>query len=245
MISIFQKKKYLVDYLEGFTDFHNHLLPGIDDGSTDPEYSLKMINRFKEFGVRSFVATPHVMGEYYPNTPETIGKALEELKDKLPADVKISAAAEYMMDQIFYDTLDSEELLTISGRHVLVEMSFFQAPINLNEILFKLQNKSYKPILAHPERYGFYHSKFLGPYDDLKTRGCQFQMNMLSLSRHYGKGMQKTAYELLEAGMIDFISSDAHRLEHLDKLEKIQVSKKHLEFLKPVIKRSKNLFTSS
>lgn len=242
MFSIFQKKKFLVDCLEGFTDFHNHLLPGIDDGAKDTSDSLKMINKFGEFGVTSFVASPHVMGEYYPNTGEKINNSLKELKPYLPENVRMNAAAEYMMDQHLLDILNKEELLKVAGENVLVEMSYFQAPINLTEILFKLQNKGYKPILAHPERYPFFHSTDLENYKDLKTRGCKFQLNMLSLTPHYGKGIQKMAHQLLENQMIDFISSDTHKLGHLEKIENIKLSKNQFKLIEPVIEKSKSLF---
>ncbi len=243
MISFFQKKTFFVDLLEGFTDFHNHLLPGIDDGAANPEASLEMIEKFRKFGVKRFVCTPHVMGEYYPNTRETIGNALEKLKSVLPSEIEISAAGEYMMDQHLMDSLEEgEKMLPITGNNVLVEMSYFQAPINLKEILFKILTSGHKPILAHPERYAYYHSKNLEKYKDLKGRGCSFQMNMLSLTPHYGSGMQKAANQLLDAGMIDFISSDAHRLEHLEKLEKIKLNKKQVQLIEPVIEKSKALF---
>lgn len=242
MISIFQKKIHLTDLLEGFTDFHNHLLPGIDDGAATPEDSLEMIRRFGEFGVRDFVATPHVMGEYYPNTPQTIKAAYEKLKNRLPEGVTLGTSGEYMMDQFLLESLEQEKLLSIKGKYLLVEMSFFQAPINLKEILFKLQNHSYKPILAHPERYAFYHSKKMEQYRELKSRSCFFQLNMLSLTPHYGPGIQKMAFQLLENEMIDFLSSDCHRPEHLDKISAIRLSKKQIRLIEPVIERSKAIF---
>ncbi|WP_037321050.1 tyrosine-protein phosphatase [Salegentibacter sp. Hel_I_6] len=242
MLSIFQKKFFLADLLEGFTDFHNHLLPGIDDGAKSTEDSVEMIRKFNEFGVTNFIASPHVMGEFYPNTPETIIPALESVKKVLPDGNTIKAAGEYMMDQFLIDQLEKENVLNVVDNYVLVEMSYFQAPINLAEILFKIQNRNLKPILAHPERYAFYHGSNLNKYEDLKARGCSFQLNMLSLTPHYGSGMQKKAYELLENGMIDFISSDAHRLEHLEKIGNIKLKKKQLQLIEPVIKKSKALF---
>lgn len=242
MISIFRKRTYLVDLLEGITDFHNHILPGIDDGANTIDESLQLIQGFKNIGIQNFVATPHVIGEYYPNTPETISKAFKELEPNLEQSVKINYAAEYMMDQHFVDIIERQELLTIKKNKILVEMSYFQPPLNLNEILFKLQNNSFSPILAHPERYAYYHSKNLQKYKDLKTRGCDFQLNMLSLSGHYGIGIQKTAFQLIENRMIDYISSDVHRLDHIQKIKKIRVSSKHDKLLNEVIENSKRLF---
>ncbi|MDT0686540.1 tyrosine-protein phosphatase [Autumnicola psychrophila] len=242
MLSFFRKKEYLIDHLEGFTDFHNHLLPNIDDGSDSVEESVELINKFGEFGINNFVATPHVMGEYYPNTPETIKDALERVKQDLPKEKNLSAAAEYMMDQHFVKILDSGEILPLTKEYILVEMSFFQAPINLNEILFKIQNKGYKPILAHPERYPYLFSKDLKGFEDLISRGCKLQLNMLSLTRHYGPGIQDIAFQLLENGFIDFLSSDCHRLEHLTKIQAIRLPAKKMNLLQPVLEHSKNLF---
>lgn len=242
MFSFFAKKYFFVDLLEGFTDFHNHILPGIDDGSPDVETSLQLIKKFGEFGVTSFVHTPHVMNDYYPNTPETINNALAELQAAQPANIKNTAAAEYMMDQSLMDKLDDEELLKISGNFSLVEMSFLQPPINLKEIIFKLQNKGHVLILAHPERYGFFHDSKMRKYYDLKSRGCYFQLNMLSLTSHYGEGIQKMAFKLLENQMIDYISSDTHRMEHLEKLQNIKLKTKEIELLKPIVEKSKELF---
>ncbi|UAB83797.1 histidinol phosphatase [Zunongwangia sp. SCSIO 43204] len=242
MFSFFAKKYFFVDLLEGFTDFHNHILPGIDDGSPNVETSLELIKKFGEFGVTNFVHTPHVMNDYYPNTPETINNALSELKAAKPANIKNSAAAEYMMDQSLMDKLDDEKLLKISGNFSLVEMSFLQPPINLKEIIFKLQNKGHVLILAHPERYGFFHDSKMRKYYDLKSRGCYFQLNMLSLTSHYGEGIQKMAFKLLENQMIDYISSDTHRMEHLEKLQNIKLKSKEIELLKPIVEKSKELF---
>ncbi|GGW87327.1 tyrosine-protein phosphatase [Salegentibacter mishustinae] len=242
MLSIFQKKYFLVDLLEGFTDFHNHLLPGIDDGANSAEDSIAMIKKFNEFGVTNIVASPHVMGEFYPNTPDTILPALDKVKKNLPHGNSIKAAGEYMMDQYLIDQLEKDNVLNVTENYVLVEMSYFQAPINLAEILFKIQNTNLKPILAHPERYTFYHDSGLDKYKDLKTRGCDFQLNMLSLTPHYGTGIQKKAFQLLENGMIDFISSDAHRMEHLEKIGNIKLKKKQLNLLEPIIEKSKALF---
>ena len=242
MLSIFQKKYFLVDLLEGFTDFHNHLLPGIDDGANSAEDSIAMIKKFNEFGVTNFVASPHVMGEFYPNTPDTILPALDKVKKNLPHGNSIKAAGEYMMDQYLIDQLEKNNVLNVIENYVLVEMSYFQAPINLAEILFKIQNNNLKPILAHPERYAFYHDNSFEKYKDLKTRGCEFQLNMLSLTPHYGTGIQKKAFQLLEKGMIDFISSDAHRIDHLEKIENIKLKKKQLNLLEPIIEKSKALF---
>ena len=248
MISIFQKKEFLIDKLEGITDIHNHILPGIDDGAAGVEDSIQLLSRFHKRGISKFICTPHIMNDYYPNTPECIYNALNKAMDGLqsnPAlkEIKIKAAAEYMMDQSFLELLENNELLTLKDKYVLVEMSYFQAPINLKEILFKLQTQGYKPVLAHPERYAYYHSKDLRKYEELRNRGCLMQINALSLSPHYGTNMQTIGSKLLEAGMIDFIGSDTHREQHIDKLEMIKLNKKISAQIQSVIEKTKSVFT--
>ncbi len=188
------------------------------------------------------------MNDYYPNSPETITAALSLLKEEISKNEKlknteIRFAAEYMMDQNFLELMKTEKLLSLKENMVLVEMSYFQAPINLNEILFKLQTNGYKPVLAHPERYAFYHTKDLSKYEELKNRGCLFQLNTLSLTPHYGSNMQKIAYKLLENGMIDFIGSDTHRLQHLEKIERITIHKKTKQSLQKIISSTKEIFS--
>ena len=242
MFSFFHKSIYLADLISGITDFHNHILPGIDDGAKNVDESLQLIKEFKSIGIKDFVATPHIIGEYYPNNPKTISNAYKMLEKHLDSDIKMSYAAEYMMDQHFVDIIKKNEVLAISSNKVLVEMSYFQPPINLNDILFKIQNNSLDPILAHPERYAYWHSKNLNKYAEVISRGCKLQLNMLSLSGHYGQGIQKIAFKLIENNMIEYISSDAHRIDHIEKIKTIKVSKKNMVQLKKIIENSKNLF---
>lgn len=239
MLSIFRKNIYLIDLIEGITDFHNHILPGLDDGAKNLDESLNLIEGFKSIGIQKIICTPHVMGDYYPNTPETINKALETVQKV--SDIEISASAEYMMDQTFLEIIEQKEILPLIDNNVLVEMSYFQAPINLHEILFRLQNNAFAPILAHPERYAYYHRNF-GKYEDLKERGCKLQLNMLSLSGHYGSGIQKVAFLLLEKGLLDYIASDTHRIDHIEKLKKIKIKAKHKNLIENLAENNKMLF---
>ena len=243
MLSIFQKKTYLADLIGGITDFHNHILPGIDDGAKTNTDSQEMMDEFRNLGIKQVVPTPHVITDIYPNTSEDIKRTFQELKSSTKDDFLLRASAEYMLDQHFLQLLKNEELLKLSGESILVEMYYLQQPINLYEILFSIQNHSYKPILAHPERYPYLHGKSLQRYEDLKNRGCKLQLNMLSLSGHYGDGVQRTAFRLIENGLIDYLCTDAHRLEHLQKLKMIKISKKHFEPVKKIIENNIKLFS--
>ena len=155
-----------------------------------------------------------------------------ELLNKGFDDICINAAAEYMMDEKFVERLKNDDILTLKDNYILVEMSYFNAPYNLYDILFEIQLKGYKPVLAHPERYNFYHNDFQNFYK-LKKAGCLFQLNLLSLTEQYGKGVQKTAQKLLSENMYDFVGTDTHHSNHLKLLQKIgaQKIKKQIEHL--------------
>ena len=198
------------------TDMHSHFLPGIDDGAKTIEDSLTLLRAMMDMGYKNIITTPHVMVDYYPNTTQTITAALEKVKDALAEnniDLPIRAAAEYYIDEYFIQLMESESLLTIHKNEVLVEFSMMYEPPMLNEVLFKMQNCGYRPILAHPERYVSLH-RTMERYSEFKDRGCLLQLNMLSISGYYGSGIKSVAEQLLAKGMYDYCGSDMHHEKH-------------------------------
>lgn len=201
-------------------DIHSHLIPGIDDGAKTLEESLTLIRGLREMGFRKLITTPHILTEMYRNGRQTILPGLETLREALRReniDVQIDAAAEYMMDDGFAAILREGDLLTLSGNRVLVEMGFINPPPQLHDYLFRLQTKGYRPLLAHPERYLFLKERF-SDYERLREVGCEFQLNLLSLSGYYGKPVRDTALKLLKNGMVDFLGTDLHHEKHLENL---------------------------
>ncbi len=217
---------------EGFVDIHSHLLPGIDDGAKDIEDTIALITKMKSYGIKNFITTPHVLGTVYPNTSAIILNKLDTVKKALSErnihDVNIRAAAEYMLDEQFSEKLANNEILTLKDNYILVEMSYFNPPMNLYDILFEIQLKGYKPVLAHPERYNFYHNDY-NNYNKLKRAGCLFQLNLLSLTEQYGKHVQKTANKLITDNMYDFVGTDTHKKEHLELLKTIGTKKNEIK----------------
>jgi protein-tyrosine phosphatase len=221
MFSFF-KRKYSTpppDFSAIKTDMHSHLLPGIDDGAPDLETSMQLIKGLEDLGYQQFITTPHIMWDMYKNTPLTIGDALKTIQRETSYN-NIRAAAEYFIDDHFDDMLENNEpLLTISAKRVLVEFSFVAPPLDLKEQLFKMQIKGYEPVLAHPERYTYFAgNKSL--FDDFKSMGCLFQLNLLSLSGYYGKIPQELAGYLISKNHIDLVGTDLHHHRHLDALRK-------------------------
>lgn len=241
MFSFFTKKKYLIDHLEGFVDIHNHILPGIDDGAKSVEDSLELIKGFGEFGVTDFICTPHIMENYYPNTPKTITNALATLQNGLKLkdlrQVKIKAAAEHMIDAGFESKLEENSVMPLADSYILIEMSYLQPSLNLFDMVDKISTKSLYPILAHPERYNFLHGK-LKSFEEFKKKGMLLQMNILSISGYYGKEVQKTAITLLNNNLIDFIATDIHNSRQLNGLKEIQLKESLLDKVIPIIERT-------
>ncbi len=223
----FSKKTILKDLIpDNHLDFHSHLLFGIDDGARTFEETVSLLRSLHNFGIKHFITTPHVMQHVWDNTSEIILNRFDEVHkvlQTLDLDVTLKAAAEYLMDDNFVQLFKNQSLLTIKDNYVLVEMSYINAPIQLYEIIFDLQLSGYKPVLAHPERYNFYHSNF-NEYYKLKKAGCLFQLNLLSVVGYYGESVTKTAQRLLSEGLIDFASSDTHHQKHIDAFEgKVQL----------------------
>lgn len=227
-------------FTNDFVDIHSHLLPGIDDGAKDIENSIQLITKMASYGIVNFVTTPHVLGYVYPNSSKLILEKLLEVNNELNSrglsNVSFRAAAEYMMDEKFVERLAKKDILTLKDNYVLVEMSYFNPPFNLFEILFDIQLKEYKPVLAHPERYNFYHADFQ-MYYKLKKSGCLFQLNLLSLTEQYGKSVQKIANKLLDEGLYDFVGTDTHHMNHLSLLAKIG-NKKNIKKIENLVKNN-------
>jgi len=223
MFGIFKKKEYkkdiTFDYSSILVDMHSHVLPGIDDGAKNPEESIELVKKMMALGIKKIIATPHIMADYYRNTAETINDALALLKTELEKqniDIEVEAAAEHYFDETFEGRITRGDLMTIGDNYVLFEFSFINHPPNTVQVVQKLKDLGYKPILAHPERY---------PYldiDQLKTLhewGLLFQINTISLTGYYGKETKKAAENLIDNQLVDFISSDMHHLRHAEALK--------------------------
>ena len=210
------------DYSILKVDLHSHLIPGLDDGSSNIEESIEMVRRFHKLGFEKLITTPHIMNDYYRNTPDRIKDGLQELRkavEEAGIPISIEAAAEYMIDDGFEKKLSMGNLLTIGDKYLLIELSTFTPHPNLHTILFNLQLEGYKIILAHAERYSYWYKDFT-QYENLKHREMYFQVNTLSFGGFYNPGYRKMAEKLSDAGLIDFLGSDMHHLSALTLMEK-------------------------
>lgn len=211
----FRRKKKLEDsgFFQGFTDWHSHILPGVDDGVTTIDESLQILAEYERLGVKEVWLTPHIM-EDIPNTTQALKERFESLKSAYCGSVELHLAAENMLDSLFEERLENKDLLPIGadGMYLLVEISFFSPPMGLHYTLQRIKSKGYHPILAHPERY-LYMS--IDECKELKQMGVYFQLNLFSLMGMYGPAVQKRAKALKKMGLYDFQGTDLHRLKTL------------------------------
>ncbi|MCH5224954.1 MAG: capsular biosynthesis protein [Muribaculaceae bacterium] len=209
----FDKKMSLKDsgVFSGYTDWHSHILPGVDDGVKTLENSLKILEHYESLGFKKVWLTPHIM-EDFPNETAKLRDRFAELKEAWKGEVEIALAAENMLDNIFEERLEKEDFLPIGedGSHLLVETSYYTPPYGMERMIDKALSKGFSLILGHPERYRYMEEK---DYTELKNKGLLFQMNVLSLTGAYGETARKKAEWLLKNDMIDLSGTDVHRME--------------------------------
>jgi len=213
---IFFKKSKPLDLK---VDIHSHLLPGIDDGAKTLDESVSLIKKFISLGYEKLIITPHVMEDAYNNSTQTILEKFRELKSAVSdLDIELEVSAEYYVDEEFLKRLDNDDILPIKDKYVLFETSYYEKPLNLEEVIFKIQAKGYIPVFAHPERYRYIEN--MDYYHELKNRGVLFQCNINSFGGFYGKTALRKAEYLAKNKMIDFLGSDAHNMKYLESMEK-------------------------
>jgi protein-tyrosine phosphatase len=221
MSFIFKTKYFLKDLMpENYIDIHNHLLAGIDDGAKTIEETNRLITRMKGINIAGAIATPHTFYGLWNNTTSSIKNAYNIAKETNSNDSFLRGyASEYLLDSTLITRINEENLLCLKDNYVLVELDLFNNPINLYEMLFELKIKDYKVIIAHPERYMYFHNS-MAKFSKLKEFGVYFQLNLLSLTGFYGKEVQKVAERLLENNLYDFTGTDIHRDLHIDELNR-------------------------
>jgi protein-tyrosine phosphatase len=198
-------------------DMHSHLLPGIDDGAENMEQSIELILHLKELGYHAAVTTPHIFWDMYRNNSEIIRQKREEVNQELKKrniDFRLEAAAEYYCDEHFENLIEADDLLCLGKKNILFEMGFAAENANLGRVIFNLQIAGYKPILAHPERYEYWHGS-LGNYERMLDKDVALQLNITSLTGQYGPNVKRISEKLIDARMISYLGTDCHHMGHI------------------------------
>ena len=232
--------------LQGAVDHHSHILPGVDDGVETMDEALRILATYEALGIKHLWLTPHIM-EDIPNSPAKLQARFAELKAAYTGDIQLHLAAEYMIDNHLRKLLQEinncpscvrgasnavaegdPPLLPIgtTGKHILVETSYYNAPMRMNDTLQQIKSLGYFPLLAHPERYMYLSN---ADYTKLHSQGVKFQINLASLAGGYGKAVQKKALWLLSNGLYSVAGSDLHCEEAIEFITKCKLSEKEIE----------------
>jgi len=236
MLSFLFKKsqKASIDLSFIGVDMHSHLLPGLDDGLQNIEQTVSFVRRLKEKGYKKLICTPHILSDLYPNNPDTILPKLEQVRKALEeneVDIKIEAGAEYMVDIEMETYLKNKKpMLPLGNKLLLIEMSYLVESPNMEQVIFELRMQGYQPVLAHPERYSYYHRQF-EKYERYVDMGCLLQVNLLSLLGYYSKPVRLIAEKLLKNKMVSLLGTDMHHEKHLAALEELASQKEFYKLL--------------
>ncbi len=199
-------------------DIHSHFIPGIDDGAQNLEQSMELLHAMHGLGYRKVITTPHSMADGYKNSPEIILGGLQKLRAEVKRqglEIEVDAAAEYYLDHDLERKVVEGEVLTFGDKLLLFELPFISEPQVLLSLIFQMQTQGYKPVLAHPERYAYWHNDF-PKYEKLKDRGVLFQLNLVALSGAYGRPAKEIAERLIDAGAYELLGSDCHNMNHVE-----------------------------
>lgn len=221
-------------------DFHSHIIPNIDDGSSSLEESINLIKEAEKAGFTAIISTSHYIEGYYDYNQEERKKYLENLYNAENNDknVKLYLGSEIYITEDMFELIEQEKASTINNsRYILFELPMNSKTFLAKEIVYRAIEKGYLPIIAHPERYT-YVQEDINYARELSNMGALFQSNYGSIIGMYGNHAKKTIYKLLEDDLIQFLGSDVHREGQiynkvpkiLKKLEKI-ISKKKIEEL--------------
>ncbi|MCD8290244.1 MAG: capsular biosynthesis protein [Prevotella sp.] len=222
---------------QGMTDYHSHILPGVDDGISTIEEAIKTLKSYEDLGIKEVWLTPHIM-EDYPNHTRDLQKRYTDIKKTYgqqsgTCKIILRLSAENMLSSLFVKRFEANDILPIiDGKHILVETSYYNPPFGFEHLLSEITGKGYIPILAHPERY---HYMSMHDYKELHDKRIEFQLDYMALAGAYGGEVQAKATLLLKKGYYSIAGSDIHNLDSFEQWIKVPVKKSVVDMLRNLV----------
>jgi protein-tyrosine phosphatase len=195
-------------------DLHCHILPGLDDGPASTEEALEMCRIAVDDGIRTIVATPHMLNDMFPVDRQAVLEGVQGLSQILREEsipLQLLPGADVHLDPSVPNYLDQGKLVTLGdlGRHLLLELPQDIVPEGLGELLFQVQLKGVTPIITHPERnIAIQQNPAL--VSDLIRAGSLTQITAGSLTGAFGSRVRRCTLRLLEGRTAHLVSTDAH-----------------------------------
>jgi protein-tyrosine phosphatase len=194
-------------------DLHSHILPGIDDGPRTMPQACELARAAVADGIRVMAATPHVRRDY-PTTPDQMESGVRGLRAALAADgipLDVLTGAEIALEMLSDLSDDDLRRFGLGGnpRYLLLETPYVGWPPGIAQMLFALQVRGFRTVLAHPERNEEVQGRpeLVRPLVDA---GALVQLTAASLDGRLGAATKKTASQLIASGCAHLLASDAH-----------------------------------
>lgn len=216
---------------QDFTDWHCHILPGVDDGFKTLEDSLAVLDKYEGAGVKNVFFTPHIMVDM-PNETADLKKRFEQLKAAYTGRINLFLASENMLDNLFLKRLADKDFLPLPDKRLLVETSYLNPPVDLFGTLREIEKAGFRPVLAHPERYQYMNDR---QYVTLLDNEIEFQLNIASLTGYYGKSAQGRAQWLLSEEGYSYCGTDLHRISQFEHLLASKIRRSSLKELQETV----------
>lgn len=235
MFEFLKRKKKTDAFAVLSTDMHCHLLPGVDDGSSNFNETVSCLKAMASVGYKKIYFTPHFQA-HYPNVEDDIQRRFAELKrmiDKLgdPSLPEVAGiSGEYRFDPQFARQPGKDKVLPLPGKRLLCEFSLHFSNYMPIETFAEYIRLGYTLILAHPERYPYLglHSKEI---ETMKSMGILFQINVLSLNGFYGEAARKKGFDYIDHGMVEYLGTDTHNMRYISALLETAENKEVLKML--------------
>ena len=224
------------------TDVHSHIMFNVDDGCTDIDESIELIRNMKKIGFDNIILTPHYISgtEYKSNhyrVPNSVKidrlKKLQDVLSREKIDINLFLGNEIFISNDIVDLIEKDEIHPLANtNYILVEFAFNNVLLNFQDVLYEIENKGYTPIIAHPERYSYFHRNYK-LVDDLRKDGVLFQCNYSSILGYYGRNAKKLMKYMLKKQYVDYLGTDIHHIKKMDVIDEFdKIEKKILKYAK-------------
>lgn len=211
-------------------DIHSHIIPNVDDGARSVEETFNILKEAQEAGFTDVILTSHFLLNYYEtNAQELIfwKEKLQEVLKKQGTKINLHSGMEIYITNQMEELLENKKILTLANsRYMLIELPLATNVKYFDYVVYYLEAKGIKPIIAHPERYKCVQ-KDPDIVEEYIEKGCLIQCNYGSIVNLYGREAEKTIKTLLKKNQVHFLGSDVHRengtyLIILDTIKKIR-----------------------
>lgn len=211
-------------------DIHSHIIPNVDDGARSVEETFNILKEAQEAGFTDVILTSHFLLNYYETDAQELifwKDKLQEVLDQRGPNIKLHSGMEIYISNQMEELMQKNKLLTLANsRYMLIELPIASNVKYFDYVVYYLEAKGIKPIIAHPERYKCVQ-KDPDIVEEYIEKGCLIQCNYGSIVNLYGREAEKTIKTLLKRNQVHFLGSDVHRengtyLIILDAIKKIR-----------------------